>query len=101
MSETRKIAAILVSDVVGFSQLAGAHRRAQAEDDGREAAACDGEHGQARYECRRALRGTRNHASDALPTCLAGWIIEIRLAKGARRLNSRIMPPARRSTCDT
>ena len=47
-------------------------RRAPAEDDGREAAARHGEHGQAGYERRRVLREGWDDSSDALSAHFAG-----------------------------
>ena len=52
--------------------LAAARARAQAENDGGEASARDGEQGQARHHRRRALRRTRDHRADALSARRAG-----------------------------
>src|SRR5271155_479351 len=51
---------------------ARSRRRAQAEDDGRQAPARDGENGQARHERCCPLRGAGDHPADALSACRAG-----------------------------
>ena len=61
-------------------------RRPQAQDDGGEVAARDGEHGQARDERRSAMRRARDYAADALSACRARRNAEVGRPKSARQL---------------